>query len=107
MLVRTFFLTLGIGTLLKAWYADGAGPFKCEVSANDNGDLVLAQVIKDVPGTKGRSNAKNKAFPFEVKVPACVAFQCRKSRALMSSTNPPVKNYFKVYAHSDMLKVMK
>jgi len=49
--------------------ADGAGPFKCEVSPDDNGGLVPAQVTKDVPGTKGKSNSKNKAFPFEVKVP--------------------------------------
>jgi len=49
--------------------ADGAGPFKCEVSANGKDNLVPAKVVKDVPGKKGKSNAKNKAFPFEVKVP--------------------------------------
>lgn len=64
--------TLGYRRLLKAWITDGAGPFKCEVSPNGNGDLVPAEVIKDVPGTKGRSNAKKQAFPFEVKVPRCV-----------------------------------
>lgn len=50
--------------------ADGAGPFKCEVSHNDNDDLVPATVVKDVPGKKGKSNAKNQPFPFEVQVPA-------------------------------------
>jgi len=49
--------------------ADGAGPFKCEVSHNDNDDLVPAEVVKDVPGEKGKSKAKNQAFPFEVRVP--------------------------------------
>jgi len=50
--------------------ADGAGPFKCEVSSNGNDGFVPAEVVKDVPGVKGKSNAKNTPFPFEVKVPA-------------------------------------
>lgn len=78
------FLPLSIGVFLNARYTDGAGPFKCEVSANGNDNLVPAKVVKDVPGKKGKSNAKNKAFPFEVKVPEYVTpppFQCRKCRA--------------------------
>lgn len=66
---ENLFLPVVTGALLRTWHVDGAGPFKCEVSSNGKGDLAPANVIKDVPGTKGRSNAKNQAFPFEVKVP--------------------------------------
>lgn len=58
------FLPLGMSTSLKVWYADGAGPFQCNVTANDSDDLVPSEVIQDVTRTNGRSNAKNQAFPF-------------------------------------------
>lgn len=83
------FRPLGIGALLKAWYADGAGPYTCEVSPSGNDDLVPAEVTTDVPGKRGRSRARNQAFPFDVKVPAWVASleENEKCRADHSPSN--------------------
>ena len=48
-------------------------PYKCEVSADATGkNFVAMQVVKDVPGVKGKSKAKNQAFPLTVKLPAYV-----------------------------------
>jgi len=49
---------------------DGAGPYTCAVSPSGNDDLIPAEVTTDVPGKRGRSGARNQAFPFDVKVPA-------------------------------------
>lgn len=51
--------------------ADGAGPYKMEVSADGTGKkFVPMEVITQVPGTNSRSNAKNQAFPLVGKMPA-------------------------------------
>jgi len=51
--------------------ADGAGPYNCEVSDDASGkNFVPMKTITDVPGTKGRSNAKNAAFPLNIRLPS-------------------------------------
>jgi len=51
--------------------ADGAGPYNCEVSADASGkSFVAMKTINDVPGTKGKSNAKNTAFPLNIQLPS-------------------------------------
>lgn len=51
--------------------ADGAGPYKMEVSADGTGNNFVAMTVTtQVPGTNGRSDAKNTAFPLVGKMPA-------------------------------------
>ncbi|KAF7970583.1 hypothetical protein HWV62_23583 [Athelia sp. TMB] len=51
--------------------ADGAGPYNCEVSADASGkNFVAMKTLVDVPGTKGKSNAKNTAFPLNIQMPS-------------------------------------
>jgi hypothetical protein len=51
--------------------ADGAGPYNCEVSNDASGkNFVAMKTLTDVPGTKGKSNAKNTAFPLNIQMPA-------------------------------------
>jgi len=51
--------------------ADGAGPYNCEVSDDASGtNFVAMKTINDVPGTKGKSNAKNAAFPLDIQLPS-------------------------------------
>ena len=46
-------------------------PYNCEVSDDASGtNFVAMKTLKDVPGTKGRSNAKNAAFPLDIQLPA-------------------------------------
>jgi len=53
--------------------ADGAGPYNCEVSSDASGtSFVAMKTLVDVPGTKGKSNAKNTAFPLNIQLPSNV-----------------------------------
>jgi len=68
--------------------ADGAGPYKCEVSADATGkNFVPIDTVKDVPGTKGKSNAKNQAFPLTVKLPAGTKCTGEKNTCLVRCKN--------------------
>ena len=52
---------------------DGAGPMTCQVSADGSGtDFTAMQITTQVPGTNGRSNAKNADFPLVAAMPAGV-----------------------------------
>jgi len=67
---------------------DGAGPYVCEVSADASGKkFVTMQVTKDVPGTKGKSNAKNTAFPLNVKLPKGTKCTGEKNTCLIRCKN--------------------
>jgi hypothetical protein len=54
---------------------DGAGPFNVAIDASGTGKSfnTPADVTTQVPGKNGVSNAANKAFPLDIKVPAGVA----------------------------------
>jgi len=68
--------------------ADGAGPYKCEVSADATGKtFVPITTVKDVPGTKGKSKAKNQAFPLTVKLPAGTKCTGEKNTCLIRCKN--------------------
>jgi len=52
---------------------DGAGPYTMEVSPDGLGKkFVKMTVTKNVPGNRGRSNAVNKAFDLEGRLPSSV-----------------------------------
>jgi len=68
--------------------ADGAGPYVCEVSADASGKtFVPMEVTKDVPGTKGKSDAKNTPFALNVKLPAGTKCTGKENTCLIRCKN--------------------
>jgi hypothetical protein len=68
--------------------ADGAGPYSCEVSADASGkNFQTIQVTKQVPGTKGKSDAANQAFELDVKLPQGIKCTGPKGACLVRCKN--------------------
>jgi len=52
--------------------ADGAGPYTCDVSTDGGATFTAATVVTDVPGRRGRSDARATDFPLVLQMAAYV-----------------------------------